>query len=213
MLYLVVGLIVLFAVASDQITKFLVVTCLSPEGTSVDVIPGIYRFTYVRNGNGMMGLFSENRWMFVILSLILLVGICIYFWKARPKNRLLCVSLGMIVGGGLGNFIDRVVQTDGKVIDFIDFYAFPKVWNYIYNVADIFVTVGGCLLVLYLILDTAKAFREEKAKKAELAATDMACAPSEAESGTEDVNAPDGTDACVKPDAADGEDEHEHTDA
>lgn len=166
MLYLIVALIAVFAVVSDQITKFLVVTYLSPEGTSIDVIPGVYRFTYVRNGNGMMGLFDEHRWVFVILSFIVVGAIIVYYWKARPKNKLLCVSLGMILGGGLGNMIDRVFHADGKVVDFIDFCAFPKVWKYIFNVADIFVTVGTCLLLIYLICDTVKEYKHEKARKA-----------------------------------------------
>lgn len=166
MLYLIVALIVAFAVVSDQVTKFLVVKFLSPEGTSVDVIPGVYRFTYVRNGNGMMGLFNENRWVFVVLSLVVVAAIVVYFWKARPKNRLLCVSLGMILGGGLGNMIDRIFHADGRVVDFIDFYAFPKVWKYIYNVADIFVTIGTALLMIFLIVDTVRTYRAEKAKQA-----------------------------------------------
>lgn len=166
MLYLIVALIVVFAVVSDQVTKFLVVKFLSPEGTSVDVIPGVYRFTYVRNGNGMMGLFNENRWVFVVLSLVVVAAIAVFFWKARPKNRLLCVSLGMILGGGLGNMIDRIFHADGRVVDFIDFYAFPKVWKYIYNVADIFVTIGTALLMIYLIADTVRTYRAEKAKQA-----------------------------------------------
>ena len=166
MLYLIVALIAAFAVVSDQVTKFLVVKFLSPEGTSVDVIPGVYRFTYVRNGNGMMGLFNENRWVFVVLSLVVVAAIVVYFWKARPKNRLLCVSLGMILGGGLGNMIDRIFHADGRVVDFIDFYAFPKVWKYIYNVADIFVTIGTALLMIFLIVDTVREYKKEKVKQA-----------------------------------------------
>ena len=146
MLYLIVALIAAFAVVSDQVTKFLVVKFLSPEGTSIDVIPGVYRFTYVRNGNGMMGLFNENRWVFVVLSLLVVAAIAVYFWKARPKNRLLCVSLGMILGGGLGNMIDRIFR--GFVVDFFDFRLIHFA---IFNVADCFVVCGAVLLAWYLI--------------------------------------------------------------
>lgn len=165
MLYLVVALIAVGALTVDQITKYLVVTFLSPEGSSVGVIPGAFNFTYVRNGNGMMGLFRENRWVFVLLSLVVVGAIVFYFWKFRPKNRLLCISLGMVLGGGLGNMVDRVFHADGKVIDFIDFCAFPNVWKYIYNVADIFVTVGAAFLLLYLIFDTVKEYKNAKAKE------------------------------------------------
>ncbi len=179
MLYLIVALIAVFAVVSDQVTKFLVVKFLSPEGTSIDVIPGVYRFTYVRNGNGMMGLFNENRWVFVVLSLLVVAAIVVYFWKARPRNRLLCVSLGMILGGGLGNMIDRIFHADGRVVDFIDFCAFPKVWKYIYNVADIFVTIGTALLMIFLIVDTVREYKKEKVKQA---AGEVSAAPASAAS-------------------------------
>ena len=66
--------------------------------------------------------------------------------------------------------IDRVLL--GYVIDFFDFCAFPQIWRWVFNVADVFVCVGAGMLMLYLILDTVKVAKEEKAKKA--AAEDVA---------------------------------------
>lgn len=69
-------------------------------------------------------------------------------------------SLTLIVAGGIGNMIDRVRL--GYVIDFLDFCAFPKLWKWIFNVADSCVVIGSGLLFLYLILDLIKANRESK---------------------------------------------------
>ena len=62
--------------------------------------------------------------------------------------------------------IDRIFHADGRVVDFIDFCAFPKVWKYIFNVADIFVTIGTALLMIFLIVDTVREYKKEKAKQA-----------------------------------------------
>ena len=70
------------------------------------------------------------------------------------------VSLGLIAGGGIGNMIDRVYL--GYVVDFLDFCAFPKLWMWIFNVADACVCIGAGMLALWMILDTIK---EEKEKK------------------------------------------------
>ena len=69
----------------------------------------------------------------------------------------------MILGGGIGNMIDRIFY--GEVVDFLDFCAFPELWSWIFNLADSFVCVGVGLLMLYYILAEIKHAREEKSKK------------------------------------------------
>jgi signal peptidase II len=99
-----------------------------------------------------------------VLSTVAIVAILVYlFWK-KPQNKLLLASLILITGGGIGNMIDRVFL--GYVIDFLDFCAFPSLWMWIFNVADVFVCVGAGLLALWMILDTVKETKAEKAKAA-----------------------------------------------
>ena len=73
-------------------------------------------------------------------------------------------SLTLIVSGGIGNMIDRIAL--GYVIDFIDFCAFPTVWMWVFNVADSFVCIGAGMMMLWLILDTVREYKKEKAAKA-----------------------------------------------
>ena len=79
----------------------------------------------------------------------------------------------MIVGGGIGNMIDRTFRTgeiyEGEkvVVDFIDFYPFPDLWNAIFNVADSFVCVGAGLLILWCIISTVQEAKAEKLAKAQ----------------------------------------------
>ncbi len=149
-------------VALDQITKFLVVANMELY-ESIDVISGVFRFTYIQNDGAAFGSLDDARWVFMILSTVMIIAILGYmFWK-KPQDKLMLSSLILIVSGGIGNMIDRVRL--GYVIDFLDFCAFPKLWKWVFNVADVCVCVGAGLLALYLILDIVKEAKLEKEKK------------------------------------------------
>ncbi len=143
----------LLCVFLDQITKYLVVIYMDLY-ESVDIIPGVLRFTYIRNEGAAFGSFSDSRWVFMVLSAVAIVGILVYFFVKKPQNKLFCSALTLIVGGGVGNMIDRIRL--GYVVDFIDFYAFPNVWKWNFNVADSFVCVGAGLVILWMIIDIVK---------------------------------------------------------
>ena len=158
------------AVGLDQLSKYLVVTNMELYD-SIDIIPGVLRFTYIQNEGAAFGSMDQHRWIFMILSTVTIICIIAYmFWK-KPQNKLLLASLILVTGGGIGNMIDRVALE--YVIDFIDFCAFPSVWMWIFNIADSCVCVGAGLMALWLILDTIKETKAEKAKKA---ASDAAAA-------------------------------------
>ncbi len=151
------------AVGLDQLSKYLVVANMGLH-ESVDIIPGVLRFTYIQNDGAAFGSMDEHRWVFMVLSTVAIIGILVYlFWK-KPQDKLLLSSLILITGGGVGNMIDRVAL--GYVIDFIDFCAFPKIWMWVFNIADSCVCIGAGLLALWLILDIVRETKAEKAKKA-----------------------------------------------
>ncbi len=167
---LMVGLVVL-----DQVSKILIVNNLS-LGESVDLIPGVFRFTYIQNKGAAFGSFDDARWVFMILSTVAIIGILVYLYWKKPQNKLMVSALVLIVAGGVGNMIDRIYL--GYVIDFLDFCAFPKLWMWIFNVADVCVCVGAGLLALWMILDTVEEAKREKAKKL-AAAADTDTTPSD----------------------------------
>lgn len=152
-------MLILAGIFIDQISKYLIVIYMD-LGESVDIIPGVFRFTYIQNDGAAFGSFDDQRWIFMVLSTVAIVAILVFlFWK-KPQNRLLLCSLILIVSGGIGNMIDRVRL--GYVIDFIDFCAFPNLWMWIFNVADSFVCIGAGLMALWMILDTVHEYRREK---------------------------------------------------
>ena len=138
-------LVSLAAVVVDQVSKWLCVAYLKTIG-SVSVIPGFLRFTYLENTGAAFGSFTNHRWVFMIFSTVAIIGVTFYLLCLAENNKLLRVSLALIIGGGVGNMIDRVAL--GYVIDFLDFHA---IWQYIFNIADSCVCVGAGLMVVYSV--------------------------------------------------------------
>ena len=151
--------IALGVIALDQVSKILILNFLY-EG-QLDLIPGILRFTYVENRGAAFGMLSDHRWVFMLLSVIGIAAIGAYMWF-YVKDRTGRVALSLIIGGGIGNMIDRVAY--GFVVDFIDFYLFDF-WVWVFNIADSAVCVGAGIFALYLILDTVKEFKKQKTEK------------------------------------------------
>lgn len=144
------SIIILVAVILlDQLSKYFVVQYLKPVG-SVTVIENILDLTYVENTGAAFGSFSENRVVFMTASVVIIAVLGFVMFKFRGQNKLFDVCLALIVGGGIGNMIDRIRL--GYVVDFIDFCAFDF-WKYIFNVADSAVVVGCILAIAYVLFD------------------------------------------------------------
>ena len=167
---LIWSLVILISVLVDQLTKQLVVMNLE-VGESVDLIPGVLRFTYVQNEGAAFGMLADQRWVFMIISMVAIAGMFFYLWKFRPDSKIACCAIALIVGGGIGNMIDRIYLT--YVIDFIDFCAFPKLWVWVFNVADACVCVGAGALMIWCVvamIRESKNPQKNKKKKSEEAA-------------------------------------------
>lgn len=145
-------LVVVVLVGLDQLTKALIVRSITLQG-SRSVIPGFFNLTHVRNRGAIFGFFShsDSRILYIFLTLVSVaaLGLVIYyFFKTPVSERLMKISLSLILAGALGNLIDRLFR--GHVIDFLDFYV--KDWHWpSFNVADSCITVGAFLLIFILI--------------------------------------------------------------
>lgn len=143
-------------VVCDQLTKLWVISSLE-LGESRAVIPGILNWTYIRNEGAALGMLSDHRWVFMVLSALLIVIIALFIILSKDISRMLVIVLAAILGGGIGNMIDRFAY--GYVVDFIDVKFIPF-WKWIFNVADIFVTVGAILLAVVYIATELKHKKE-----------------------------------------------------
>ena len=147
----------LLIIVVDQLTKAWILNGLGLrfEGQSVPVLPPVFSLTLVHNEGVSFGLFGDGsaRWMLSIFSVVV-AGI-LGWWALRAERRLLITAIGLIMGGAIGNVIDRI--RFGWVVDFLDFSG-TGVFPWVFNVADSAITVGVVLLILDSILSerTAK---------------------------------------------------------
>lgn len=155
--YIAVAVGIVLAIA-DQIIKFFVSTNLKEIG-SVSVIDNLLSFTYVENNGVAFGSFADNRWIFVVLTTALIAAILIYMFKKKPKSKLFYASVALVIGGGIGNLIDRIFY--GYVIDYISLSFFPPVCNF----ADYCITVGTVLLMVYVLFFSEVGKKELKNDK------------------------------------------------
>ncbi len=145
------GLIVL---GLDQYTKNLVATTFEP-GESRIAIPHILYWTFVQNFHGAFGLFGSQVWLLVGMALAVLAVFWFAFRDAAAQSPLVRLAFGAIVGGAIGNIIDRFHY--GFVVDFIDLRWWP-----VFNVADSCITIGvGLLLISSLGRERTAAPRAE----------------------------------------------------
>ena len=130
----------------DQLTKYLAVQLLKPIDT-FPIIPDVLHLTYTTNKGAAFGMLQNHRWVFLAVSTAAIVLLGWYLWEKRDGHPLLCTALAFIVGGGIGNMIDRTLL--GYVVDFIDFRLIHFA---IFNGADSFVCVGCGMVFLWLFL-------------------------------------------------------------
>lgn len=139
MLYLAAGI-----VALDFVTKR-VVERLMFEGQSIPLIHGLFSLTFVRNPGAAFSLFQNKTTFLVITAAILASAIIFFGRRLTGGDRLLEMALGLVLGGAVGNLIDRL--TTGLVVDFFELPNFP-----VFNFADIAIVSGACLFALGTLL-------------------------------------------------------------
>ena len=138
-----IGIILLVLI--DQLTKLLVINTIKGVET-LPLIQDVFHLTYWENRGAAFGMLQNQRVFFVVLTILIVLAVVIFMIVKKPKSLMLCMSLTLLMGGAIGNFIDRALK--GYVVDFLDFRLinFP-----IFNAADCFVVVGAVLLAVYLI--------------------------------------------------------------
>jgi signal peptidase II len=152
----------------DFLTKRMVLAhAESLRADRVEVLGEFFRLAYVRNPGAAMGLTPFGRWTLVTISAVAVVALVWFLVITPAAQRLRRIAMGLILGGALGNLVDRVFY-DGLVVDFLDFgLGTARFWTF--NVADIGVTCGGTLLLISLLLEE---YHERRARQRAPAAPD-----------------------------------------
>lgn len=152
-MYYIVALIIILL---DQMTKWQIVKSME-IGESIEIIKDFFYITSHRNRGAAWGILQDQMWLFYIVTIVVVIAIIYYMEKQAKGIALFQLSLAFLLGGAIGNFIDRLFRKE--VVDFLDTYIFTYDFP-IFNIADAALTIGVILLFIQMIFES----REEKRK-------------------------------------------------
>lgn len=139
-----------FVFLLDYVTKKIIDRYVEQDTEQIHVIGDFFLISHIRNRGAAFGILKEQRWFFILITIVIVSAIVWYLHRSYRNGRpLLLVALSMILGGALGNFLDRSIY--GEVVDFLQFnfgsYTFP-----LFNVADCGIVCGVGLVILDALL-------------------------------------------------------------
>ena len=138
-------LYVITIIILDQSTKLIIQQTIT-YGSSIKVIDNFFYLAHFKNKGAAWSILQNGRYFFIVLTII--ISVLLIYVTVKSKNHFLRMSISFVLGGAIGNFIDRVFR--GSVVDFLEFwfgsYMFP-----VFNVADSFVVIGTFFLAYYML--------------------------------------------------------------
>ena len=152
-------ILIIAILAADLATKHWAQNVLAAMPNGLIVWRDVFSFHYVQNTGAAFGILPNARWLFLIITVPVILLIAYILWKKRPP-RLLSLALAAILAGAAGNLIDRVVFTYVR-----DFISVDLIHFAVFNVADMAVCVGGVILVAMLLFYKKPLFPDRKRKK------------------------------------------------
>ena len=154
-------LLIVLVVVLDQASKSLCMKFLAPVVT-FPIIKDVLHLTYVENRGAAFGMLADKRWIFMVISTLGIIALFVWMAVSKPKSAWTKIGLSFVIGGGIGNMIDRVAL--GYVVDMIDcrFINF-----YVFNVADSFVCIGCAMVIIGLLIEVAEEARAKKEKESD----------------------------------------------
>ena len=162
--HLVLPVVALLTLAIDQVSKSLVVTRLE-LGQSMDLaswLAPIFQLTYVTNTGVVFGLLRGLGNLFSVVPLAVILVVLLYYRRLPPGHVLVRICLGLLLGGAIGNLVDRLLR--GSVVDFIDVNFWPLRDFPLYNLADASIVTGVGILALTILLEPREEPQPEEGK-------------------------------------------------
>ncbi len=142
-------LLALFVIVLDQITKWIIVRYME-KGDSIQIIENFLYITSHRNRGAAWGILQGQMWFFYIVTTIVVIMLVLYIRSLKPNQKLFGLALAFMLGGAIGNFIDRIFRKE--VVDFIDTYIFTYDFP-IFNIADSALVIGVVMILLLTLLE------------------------------------------------------------
>lgn len=140
----------------DLVTKSVFASLLEYGKETIVLIPNLLEFVYVENDGAAYGMLGGHTWLLVVMTLLFIIGFIVYFVLNKDKNIWFVISVGCIVSGAIGNLIDRLWFNFVRDFISIEFFSF------VFNFADMFITIGVICYIIYTIIQTVKEAKEKK---------------------------------------------------
>ncbi|WP_093988680.1 signal peptidase II [Massiliimalia timonensis] len=149
----------LVAIGLDQLFKYLAIQFLSGIET-LPLINGVLNLTYLENRGAAFGIFQGKKFLLVGITGLLILGLIVLLLAGRIRSAMLMWAVGLIIGGGIGNLIDRIFR--GYVVDYVHvrFIQFP-----IFNFADCLVVIGTIMIIIYFLFIEGRKKTDEKTQE------------------------------------------------
>ena len=149
----------LVAIGLDQLFKYLAIQFLSGIET-LPLINGVLNLTYLENRGAAFGIFQGKKFLLVGITGLLILGLIVLLLAGRNRSTMLMWAVGLIIGGGIGNLIDRIFR--GYVVDYVHvrFIQFP-----IFNFADCLVVIGTIMIIIYFLFIEGRKKTDEKTQE------------------------------------------------
>lgn len=157
MLYIVFALVIILG---DQLLKWHIMNTLA-LGETAPLIPGVIQLTYFQNTGVAFGFLRDHQWIPTVLNPIIILGLILLLVRGVITAKVQRWAMTAVIAGALGNVIDRFIH--GFVVDMFDFLF---VRFAIFNIADIFITLGGATFIIAYLTDEIQAARAKKAEAA-----------------------------------------------
>jgi signal peptidase II len=138
-------------IVADQASKLWIRRAFAEEESLV-VVRNFLNITFIRNRGGAFGIFPQQQYLFLVLSIVTVVALALLYRRFAPRGRSCRAAVGMIVGGAVGNLVDRVlVDRNGCVIDWLDLHLGQYHWP-AFNIADMAISTGVAILIYLLVV-------------------------------------------------------------
>lgn len=153
--YLIIFIIILVGIVLDLLSKHLFANYFENNSEDIVLISNFLIFTFVKNTGAAYGMFGDSTVMLAIVSIVFIVAFIVYDIFNHNNSWWYIFGIGLIISGAIGNLVDRIFL--GYVRDFVSI----RLFSFVFNLADLFITVGVICFVIYLILTVIKEKKEK----------------------------------------------------
>ena len=154
--YIIISIIIVAGLVLDLATKWLFAEYFTGGKDDIIVIPDFFRFTFMKNTGAAYGMFGNSTLGLTIVSIVFVIAFVVYDYFNHSNNIWYVLGISCVISGALGNLVDRILL--GYVRDFISI----RIFNFVFNIADVLITFGVVFLSLHLIMGIIADIKEKK---------------------------------------------------